>query len=353
MEESGCIGNDSGWEACHLLVRDPQGTLVAAVPNYLKDHSYGEFVFDWSWANAYHQNRLNYYPKMLTAMPYTPCAGPRIVVRPTADSGITDSDLTQFCVNQLIGLASQNGLSSWHMLFPQEELVDELAQKSSLLKRIGSQFHWYNRDYQTFDDYLGAMKARKRNSVKKERRKVADAGITFRHVHGTEITAAELNDFYVFYHATYMKRGMRGYLNREFFELVVAHMPENTLFIIAEIDGRAVANAMFFVGGDTIYGRYWGCLEEYKNLHFETSYYQGIKYCIDNGMRHFDAGAQGEHKIQRGFEPIETYSLHWIAHPAFHEAFANFLDDENPYIQDYIEAAATYLPFKQTDQSNS
>ena len=328
-----------------MLVRDRSrdNLLVAVVPNYLKDNSYGEFVFDWSWANAYHQNGLNYYPKLITAIPFTPCMGPRICVR----SGEDTAAITRFCIDHLIVFAQQQNCSSWHILFPQTELVTELKKHPMLHQRWGYQYHWYNRDYQTFDDYLGAMKARKRNNVRKERRRVSDAGITFRHVHGRDITPTELTDFYTFYHATYMKRGMRGYLNKHCFELLIERLPDNTLFILAEKDGRRIAASMFFVGSDTIYGRYWGCLEEYKNLHFETSYYQGIEYCIANGLAHFDAGAQGEHKIQRGFEPIPTHSFHWIAHPAFEAAIAEALADEKPYILEHIEAAAMYLPFKQ------
>ena len=266
-----------------------------------------------------------------------------------ASVGEDTAALTRFCLDQQIGFAQQNRLSSWHILFPANELAPHLDAHPNLLQRTGSQFHWYNRDYQTFEDYLGAMKARKRNSIRKERRRVVEQGITFAHVTGHEITAEQLNDFYIFYHATYMKRGMSGYLNREFFELIVAHMPENALFIFAHKGVQRIAAAMFFVGDDTIYGRYWGCLEEYKNLHFETSYYQGIDYCITQKMAHFDAGAQGEHKIKRGFEPIETYSYHWIAHPAFEQAIADFVQEERPHILMYIDDAATYLPFKKSD----
>ena len=348
LEISGAVSPESGWIPKHLVAFDATGKLAAIAPCYLKDHSYGEYVFDWSWANAYHENGLEYYPKLLTAIPFTPCAGPRLVIAPEQDS----TSATEQCIDAIVAFGHQNRVSSWHLLFPQAELMDQLDQEMegiTLLKRIGSQYHWYNNGYETFADYLGAMTSRKRKTIRREREKVEAQGITFLRLTGEEVSAEQLKDFYVFYHATYMKRGRYGYLNHDFFELLVDTMPENLLFVFAQIDGSSVACALFLMGGDTIYGRYWGCLELYDQLHFETCYYQGIDYCIDQKLAHFDAGAQGEHKIQRGFKPIATYSYHWIAHPGFRDAIEDFLKHENAYLHEYIAEAQDSLPFKQIE----
>ncbi len=351
LEESGCATADSGWTPNHLTIRNTQGQLVAIAPAYLKEHSYGEYVFDWSWADAYQRNQIPYYPKLLTAIPFTPSVGPRLLIDPAYHTAET----WDFYVQTMINFCLEQRLSSWHLLFPDEQTAEKLDDQTaahSLLKRTGAQFHWYNDGYQTFADYLSHMKARKRNSIRKERAHVAAQGITFAHLSGREISPAQLNDFYTFYHATYMKRGQYGYLNRRFFELLVETMPDQLLFVLAEKEGETIAAALFFTDTDTLYGRYWGCLDEYKHLHFETCYYQGIDYCISQQLAHFDAGAQGEHKIQRGFRPIETCSYHWIAHPAFADAIGQFLAQERPHIQAYLVEAGGYLPFKQGAMSN-
>ena len=348
LEQSGSASADSGWHPNHLTVRDEDGTLIAIAPAYLKDHSYGEYVFDWSWAHAYQQNRIRYYPKLLTAIPFTPCTGPRLVVDPAVDQ----ADAYKFIVSAVINHCERHRLSSWHLLFPQEA-ADNPAVKPALqqgmMERSGVQYHWYNQGFETFQDYLGAMKARKRNSIRKERQKVVDQGITFEHVTGAALTPSQLEDFYVFYHATYMKRGMYGYLNQDFFTQLAETMPERLLIVFAQKDGANIAAALFFLGSDTIFGRYWGCLDEYDQLHFETCFYQGIDFAIANGLQHFDAGAQGEHKIQRGFKPIETTSWHWTSHPGFADAIQNFLYQERPDILSYIDDAQRYLPFKQAE----
>lgn len=349
LEESGSVSADTGWTPQHLIIKDHKDELVAIAPTYLKEHSYGEYVFDWSWADAYQRNHIPYYPKLLTAIPFTPSVGPRLVVSPAYNTAETWS----FCLQTIIDFCVDRQLSSWHLLFPDSHTAERLKQQTAtyrLMKRSGVQFHWYNDGYQSFADYLKHMKARKRNSIRKERAHVAKQGITFTQLSGREISPAQLNDFYTFYHATYMKRGQYGYLNRRFFELLVETMPESLLFILAHKDGGNVAAALFFTSADTLYGRYWGCLEAYKFLHFETCYYQGIDYCITRQLAHFDAGAQGEHKIQRGFRPIETLSYHWVAHPTFASAIGNFLEQERPHIQAYLAEASTYLPFKQTPQ---
>ncbi|MEM8860735.1 MAG: GNAT family N-acetyltransferase [Chloroflexota bacterium] len=350
LEKSGSASADSGWLPSHLTVRDEAGKLIATAPAYLKDHSYGEYVFDWSWAHSYQQNRIRYYPKLLTAIPFTPCTGPRLVVDPAVDQ----SAAYRFVVESMVQYCERNRLSSWHLLFPQEALDNPAvrpALQRGLMERSGVQYHWYNQNFETFQDYLGAMKARKRNSIRKERKKVVDQGITFQHLTGDQIGASQLEDFYIFYHATYMKRGMYGYLNQEFFNQIASTMSDKLLFVFAQKDGMNIAAALFFLGDDTLFGRYWGCLDEYNQLHFETCFYQGIDYCIENGLAHFDAGAQGEHKIQRGFKPIETTSWHWISHPGFADAIQRFLYQERPEILGYIEDAQRYLPFKQNGET--
>ncbi len=349
LEISGAVSPENGWTPKHLVAYNAAGKLVAIAPCYLKDHSYGEYVFDWPWANAYHENGLKYYPKLLIAIPFTPCAGPRFVVAPDQDV----TTVTRQCLQAIIALGQQNHVSSWHLLFPHAALVEQLDQaqyEAGLMQRIGSQYHWYNDGYETFVDYLDAMTSRKRKTIRREREKVAAQGISFLRLSGEEISAKQLNDFYVFYHATYMKRGSYGYLNHDFFEQLVDTMPENLLFVFAQKEGESVASALFLLGGETIYGRYWGCLELYDQLHFETCYYQGIEYCIDRKLAHFDAGAQGEHKIQRGFKPIETYSYHWIAHPGFRDAIENYLQQESTHIREYIGQVQSSLPFKQFNE---
>lgn len=346
FEKSGSVSETAGWIPRHLTLRSAAGELVAAMPIYSKLHSYGEYVFDWSWANSYYQNGLDYYPKLLTAVPFTPCAGPRLLTAPNVDASTA---CTQ-ALESIMDLCAREKASSWHLLFPEKDLVDLLdktqPQSGALMKRVDTQFHWYNRGYGTFADYLGAMTSRKRKSIRREREKVAAQEITFLHLTGDAITPEYLHDFYIFYHATYLKRGRQGYLNQEFFEMVVETMPQNVLLVMAQYEGQSIAAALFFVGGDTIYGRYWGCLEEYDQLHFETCYYQGIEYCINNQLAHFDAGAQGEHKIQRGFEPIQTCSYHWIQHEGFRDAVARYLRFERADVESYMRDAASYLPFK-------
>ncbi|MEM7803253.1 MAG: GNAT family N-acetyltransferase, partial [Chloroflexota bacterium] len=342
LEESGSASTETGWTPHHLIVRSENGKLIAAVPSYLKDHSYGEYVFDWAWADAYRRYGFTYYPKLLSAIPFTPSVGQRLLIDKEISSPKTIHHLIQLITHH----CREQRLSSWHLLFPPEKFDPAALNGTELMHRSGTQYHWYNHGYQTFDDYLGGMKARKRNSIRKERQKVFDQGISFEHVTGGDLTTAQLRDFYTYYHATYLKRGQYGYLNIDFFELLAERMPNKMLIVFAKRGEKRIAAALFFLGSDTLYGRYWGCLDEYKHLHFETCYYQGIDYCIQNGLRHIDSGAQGEHKIQRGFEPIETHSYHWIARPEFRTAIEDFVEQEREHIHEYIEAAQSYLPFK-------
>lgn len=343
LEDSGSTDAASGWQPCHAtLYRGDE--LLAIMPLYLKSHSYGEYVFDWSWADAWRRHGLNYYPKLVTAIPFTPATGPRICTR----AGEEHAPLVRAMLAAVQQFATEQEVSSWHVLFPQAEDAEVLAA-AGMSTRLASQFHWFNRGYGNFDDFLAAFNSRKRKSLRRERRRVEEQGITLVRHQGAQITEEDWSRFYHFYQLTYAKRsGHGGYLTREFFQSIGETMPEQCLMISALQEGRAVAGSLCFQSADTLYGRYWGCEQELDCLHFEACYYQGIEHCIEQGLERFDPGAQGEHKIQRGFEPIVTRSSHWIADPGFAAAIEDFTQREYSHIENYIEQAAQYLPFKQT-----
>ena len=342
LEETGCTTEATGWRPHHGLASDADGTVVAAVPIYLKTHSYGEYVFDWSWANAYHSNGFDYYPKLLTAVPFTPSVGKRLLVaEPALLSRVADG-----LVIALQAEAERLGASSYHLLYPNAAEREAFAP-TGLVERMGSQFHWHNRDYGDFDDFLAALTARKRKSLRRERRAAVDAGFTFRRTEGAAISSQQWADFSLFYHRTYLVRGQQGYLNQRFFETLGATMPEQVLLVEALQGESVVAAALFFKNQEQLFGRYWGSSADQPLLHFETCYYQGQDYCIEHGLKRFDSGAQGEHKIQRGFEPTPTYSLHWLAHEGFDGAVRRFVDEERPHVAEYLRGAATLLPFRE------
>ena len=344
LEESGCTDAESGWQPCHVtLYRGDQ--LIALMPLYLKSHSYGEYVFDWSWADAWHRHGRDYYPKLLTAIPFTPATGPRLCVARGEDARQARTAL--FAAVQT--LARDEKFSSWHVLFPSEEEA-ELLESLGASTRTGSQFHWFNRGYGSFDDFLATFNSRKRKSLKRERRRVAEQGIQLQTRSGSEITEADWECFYRFYQMTYAKRsGHGGYLNREFFIRLGQTLPEHCVMVLASLDGEPVAGSLCLRSDNTLFGRYWGCTRELDCLHFEACYYQGIDYCIREGLARFDPGAQGEHKIQRGFTPIQTVSSHWIADPDFAQAIADFTRRESAHTDAYIQHAAEYLPFRQEE----
>ncbi len=343
LEESGCTTAETGWQPCHLVFR--QGSAIVGVaPGYLKSHSMGEYVFDWAWADAYRRYGLDYYPKLLIAVPFTPSRGPRLLLEDSLRANLSGGTMVQL----LDGLIGELGAHSWHLLFP-DERDQALLSHPGQLHRIGCQFHWHNRGYARFDDFLAELTSRKRKSIRKERRQVAEQGIRFERFSGTDIPDHVLNAFHVFYQATYLKRGQRPYLNKTFFTLLRERLPEHLHIIMAVRDGQMIAGALFLNGADTLYGRYWGCLEEYNHLHFETCYYQGIELAIELGLRRFDAGAQGEHKLVRGFEPTLTHSWHGIAHPGFRDAIQEFTEDEAAQVEAYYREAQTLLPYRQQD----
>lgn len=361
LEDSGCTQTETGWTPKHLLVFDdaiqdkngkPQA--IAAMPLYLKHHSYGEYVFDWAWADAYRRNGMDYYPKLLSAVPFTPATGPRLAIDNRLDSQHANhrQQVIHSVSEFLVSYCHEHGLSGWHQLFLPEQQTKSWRAADSLT-RTGCQFHWINRNYQNFDEFLQGFNSRKRKSVRKERRQVAEQGVTLSRLVGPEISKDDWDRFYHFYHTTYLKRsGNTGYLNREFFEAISRDLSDQILMVKADIAGQGtVACALCFFDDTHLYGRYWGCQVEVPGLHFEACYYQGIEFAIERGLKRFDPGAQGEHKIQRGFEPTLTYSQHWLADDRFHTAVDNFLTQETPGVEAYQTDCQSYLPFKQRDQS--
>jgi uncharacterized protein len=295
LEEAGCTVPRTGWTPKHLVIEDAQGRAVGAMPLFRKSHSRGEFVFDFSWANAYAQHGLKYYPKLLSAVPFTPVGGPRLLVSPTVDR----QSMTNTLIKAASDYAQGEQLSSWHVLFPSEETADSM-RKAGLILRRDCQFHWFNRGYESFEAFLGTFTAEKRKKAKRERRRVAEAGITFDTVMGGQMDAALWNTVYPFYADTFYRHGHEPYLNLNFFKLLAAAMPEALMLKVARLGSEPIATAIFFLGEDTLYGRYWGAGGNYHSLHFETCYYQGIEYCIDKNLQRFEPGTQGEHKVPRG-----------------------------------------------------
>lgn len=336
MEDSGSATRETGWSPRFVtLWRD--GELRAACALYLKDHSYGEYVFDWAWANAYQQHGLRYYPKALTAVPFTPVPGPRLLAR--------DAPARAGLVRAVLAWCRKEKVSSWHLLFAADEDVAACGE-AGLMLRHTVQFHWLNRSYADFDAFLAGLAQEKRKKIRQERRKVAEAGVTFRHAEGRAITKADWDFFYRCYERTYLEHGNPPYLTRDFFRRMAHHMPENWLLFVAERAGKPIACSLIGIGGRVAYGRYWGALERVDCLHFEACYYQPLAWCIAHGYTRFEGGAQGEHKMARALMPVKTTSAHWLAHPAFADAVEKFLEREGRGIEDYMEHLEARSPFK-------
>ena len=345
LELSGATNRDSGWQPHHMLIYqedDVEAPLIAVMPLYLKYHSYGEYVFDWSWADAYRRNGVAYYPKLLAAIPYTPATGPRLC----SAEGINTEALCPLVSQALQQEAADCEASSVHILFPQLPAMQAFEQ-AGLTPRRGVQFHWFNDGFATFDEFLARFSSRKRKNLNKERRQVEAQNLQLEVLEGAQISPELWQRFHHFYQMTYAKRsGHGGYLNLDFFQRVAETMPEHIVLVMATHEGQYVAGALNFRDSQSLYGRYWGCIKEFDYLHFEACYYQGIEYCIEHKLTRFDPGAQGEHKIQRGFTPIETWSNHWVAHQGFTEAIKIFLTQENKAMFDYLDQAIELLPFK-------
>ncbi|WP_026600413.1 GNAT family N-acetyltransferase [Methylomonas sp. 11b] len=342
LEQSNAVCTQTGWQPAHLLVMDQQ-QLLAILPLYLKSHSWGEYVFDHQWAQAYQQHGLAYYPKLVSAIPFTPCQGPRLLCA----REVNQASVCTLLLGFIQQVAERRGISSWHCLFPEHAQLDWL-QALGVSVREGVQFQWFNRNYLTFSDFLQTLSADKRKMIKRERRRVAEQGIDMLRVPGREVTDAQWQVFFRFYALTYLKRSSEPYLNLAFFKQIARTMPEQLMLVLAVKDDTYVGAALSFIGSDTLYGRYWGCQAEYNALHFEACYYQGVDYCIEHGLARFDSGAQGEHKISRGFEPVTTYSAHWLKDADFAKAVTQFVDREKKALQHYKQDAANYLPFKRT-----
>jgi len=343
MEESGSVGARSGWAPQHLSFSDPGGRLLGAVPLYLKSHSYGEYVFDWGWADAYERAGGRYYPKLLCAVPFTPVPGPRLLVAPDAPAETRSS-----LIAGMIELARQRKLSSLHINFPEPAEADAL-EAAGFLKRVGQQFHWENDGYGDFDDYLAALNSRKRKAVKKERREALDGGIEIEVLTGADLNPRVWDAFFRLYLATTDRKWGSAYLNRKFFALIGERMPEKVVLIMAKRGADYIAGAFNILGRDTLYGRNWGSPREYRFLHFECCYYQAIEFAITHGLQRVEAGAQGPHKLQRGYLPVPTYSAHWIPDPGFRRAVASFLDREREMVEEKIEHLAEFSPFRHED----
>jgi uncharacterized protein len=336
LEQSGSVGPGSGWSPAPIIIRAEDGALAAALPAYLKSHSQGEYVFDHNWADAYERAGGQYYPKLQIAAPFSPVPGPRV---------LTQDPLR---IPQILAAAeavvAQNGLSSAHATFVNEDQLDAFRAAGWLI-RVGSQFHWANNGYANFDDFLDALSSRKRKAIRKERA-AAQAGVEIEMIAGDAITAKHWDAFWYFYQDTGARKWGQPYLTRAFFDLISKSMGDNIVLFLASRDGRPVAGALNFVGPDCLYGRYWGCSEDIPFLHFELCYYTAIDYAITHGLSRVEAGAQGGHKLARGYAPVPTYSAHYIADPGFRRAIADFLKRESQAVEREIEFLGEMAPFK-------
>lgn len=337
LERHGCVGGDTGWQPSHLLAKDEAGQLVGAVPLYLKQHSYGEFVFDFSWAQASHRLGRHYYPKLVSAIPFVPSTGPRI--------GACDAKVRGALAAALGALPQQQQLSSAHVLFADEE-DGALLSRSGWDERNDLQYQWFNRDYSSFDDFVAALSSDKRKKLLRERRRVSEAGIRFTVAPGDALSEAQWQQIYMLYANTYEERGQPPYLSLNFF-LDYGRRPGTPMHVILGYESqRMVAAALVLKGGDTLYGRHWGAAEHFNGLHFECCYHQGIQFCIEQGMRRYDAGTQGEHKLSRGFEPVKTRSYHRLSHKPLKQAVAEFLALERQQVVLRHEELSRHTPYR-------
>ena len=341
LETTECVSELTGWNPFHLLVKDKK-SLIAVMPLYIKTDSQGEFIFDWSWADAYYRNGLNYYPKLVSSIPFTPASGPRLSI----NKSFKRREITTLIYQAVDEISHKLDISSMHILLPETSELEDLIQAGFSI-RTSYSFHWFNNGYKKFDDFLSDLTSRQRKNIKKERQKIISQDIKIEKIKGKDISEEMISYFYNFYQITYLKRGMRGYLNLKFFKEIIKLIPDSVLLVLAKnFNGDYVAAALNFYDSSRLYGRYWGCLEDYDSLHFEACYYQGIEFCIENNLSRFDPGVQGEHKIKRGFLPIETYSAHWIKDLRFKEAIDDFLYKETINIKKYNQQCSTLLPFK-------
>jgi predicted N-acyltransferase len=339
LEASGSTGEGTGWQARPLVLRD-QGRVVAVMPLYVKGHSQGEYIFDHGWAEAYARAGGRYYPKLQVAVPFTPATGRRFLGDPAHRAALMQA---------AIGVTQQNGLSSLHVTFCTEDEAQALTGFEGTLHRITQQFHWENHGYASFDDFLAQLSSRKRKMIRKERETARAHGLTIRALTGDQIEPAHWDAFWLFYQDTGNRKWGTPYLTRAFFDAVQATMRDDALLVLAFDGDRPVAGALNFIGRDTLYGRYWGCVADYPCLHFELCYYQAIDWAIAHGLSRVEAGAQGEHKLARGYLPSAVHSLHWIADAGFAKAVARYLDQERRAVGEEMEILTAYGPFRKVE----
>lgn len=340
LEREGCVGEDKGWVGSHLVLEDDAGRLHGAMPLYRKAHSWGEFVFDWSWAKAYAQAQLPYYPKLVSMTPFTPATGPRLLVAAGADS----TRVRQLLSEALIEHAQSQSCSSAHVLFTTQADRDSLDHERFVWRK-DCQFHWHNRGYASFADFIGTFRSDKRKKALRERRKVQEGGVRFLTLPGAEMTPELWDVVFGFSATTFALHGHEHYLTAGFFKTLSSTLPDQVMVKLAMLREEPMASAIFFRSRDTLYGRYWGAAANFDSLHFETCYYQGIDYCIEQGLQCFEPGTQGEHKVARGFEPVTTWSAHWIADGRFRRAIEHHLAQERDSVDRYMDSVREHVPF--------
>jgi len=340
LENNHCVSDQFGWQPCHIAIRE-NDKLVATMPLYSKMNSYGEFVFDHAWADAYQRNQIPYYPKLVSSIPYTPASGQRLLV-----SDDRKEELFPLLIKTIQEFSKQQSFSSFHCLFP---LADELdwMQENDLLIRHDCQFHWHNQNYTNFDDFLEKLEKKKRKNIRQERKRVKQQGIKLRVLDGNTASNKDWEDFTRFYQQTFAEKHGTATLNEGFFKEVSKNLPEQTILVLADQpNGECIAGSLMYASDTTLYGRHWGCSQQIDKLHFEACYYQGIEYCIKHQLKTFEPGAQGEHKIARGFIPTKTRSAHWLNHSPFEESIINFIQHEKEAIQHYMQTLKS--PYKES-----
>ena len=347
MEHHGCVGQESGWTPQHILVYDDDEELIGAAPMYLKFHSYGEYVFDWAWADAYARHGLKYFPKLVSAVPFTPVTGPRLL-----SNGTQQADVRAGLIEATLEVAKRAGVSTAHWLFPDDTELDDFKSQETLLLRVGCQYHWENPGFRDFDDFLDTLVSKKRKQIKRERRQARELGIDIQMTAANAPTEEQWKAFYRFYCNTYDKKWGMPYLNLGFFLEIGQTMSDDVHLVLAKRGEQYVAGALCLSDDKALYGRNWGSADYFPALHFEMCYYQTIEHCIKRGLSRFEAGAQGDYKISRGLMPTVTSSAHWVGHPQFRDAIAAFLDEERENVMRYINYMNAHSPYRQdTDRS--
>jgi predicted N-acyltransferase len=344
LESTGCLGKEHGWYPRYFTLLNSQGDLLAACPAYIKTNSYGEFVFDWSWAEAYESQHLAYYPKLVVAVPYTPATGQRLLVHPDQNYDA----LSSLLINAVTEYAKNQKFSGVHWLFTNDE-DSKTLQANALQLRTGCQYHWKNKNYTSFDDFLSNCTSKRRKTIRRERRSVAEQGLTLETCSGDQLNPSQWQIVAKLYASTFERKWGEASLNQAFFETTGRTMGDRYVIIFVWHNNTIIACSVMFKSNNTLYGRYWGCSKQFKDLHFEACFYQGIEYCIKNNLNTFEPGAQGEHKITRGFRPSNTSSAHTLFHPGFNQAISGFLEQEKQLMFEQCEQLQKHLPFKENN----